>query len=127
MYEPSVDELFFFNSYSDMLPIYMEMMNWLTDKYDDISVKIGKTAISLRNQHVFATVSLPWRTVKGWPQRYLLFSIGLPYHKDSPKVRCAVEPYPNRWTHHILVETAEEFDEDLRSWMDEAYSFSKVK
>ena len=127
MYEPSADELFFFNGYSDMLPIYAELMDWLTNKYDDISIKVGKTAISLRNKNVFATVSLPWRKVKGWPQRYLLFSIGLSYHKDSPRVRHATEPYLNRWTHHILIETAEEFNEDLKNWFDEAYSFAKVK
>lgn len=127
MYNLRADELLFFDSYPDMLPIYEKLMNWLTDQYSDVSVKVGKTSISLRNKYVFATVSLPWRKVKDWPQRYLLLSIGLSYHKNSPKVRYATEPYPNRWTHHILLETIDEFDEDLKIWLDEAYMFSKSK
>jgi len=127
MYNLTTDEMLFFNSYADMLPIYAELMDWLTNKYTDISVKVGKTAISLKNKYVFATVSLPWRTVKGWPKRYLLFSIGLSYHKESDRVRYATEPYPNRWTHQILVESIAEFDDDLKAWLDEAYIFAKIK
>lgn len=127
MYELTPEEFFFFEGYPDMQEIYERAMAWLTEKFDDISIKVGKTAISIRNRRVFATVSLPWRKVKGWPQRYLLFSIGLSHHKDSPRVRCAAEPYPNRWTHHILLETAEEFDEDFKEWLTEAYIFSSLK
>jgi len=127
MYELHSEEILFFDNYPDMLEIYGAMMTWLTEKYEDITVKVGKTAISLRNRYVFATVSLPWRRVKGWPRRYILFSLGLGRQRISPRVRSAVEPHPNRWTHHILIESPAEFDADLQSWFDEAYAFSKEK
>lgn len=127
MHQLTTDELFFFDSYPDMLSIYKDMMNWLTDRYDDISIKIGKTSISLRNKYVFATVSLPWRKVKGWPDKYLLISVGLSHLRETPRVRLAVEPYPNRWTHHILLETPEDFDDELKNFLDEAYTFARRK
>ena len=39
----------------------------------------------------------------------------------------AVEPYPGRWTHHILVRTPEEIDGELLAWIDEAYAFANAK
>lgn len=39
----------------------------------------------------------------------------------------SVEAYPNRWTHHVILESASDLDETLLGWIDEAYSFSQCK
>lgn len=39
----------------------------------------------------------------------------------------ATEPYPNRWTHHILISDTEEIDEELLGWIKEAADFSNSK
>ncbi|MDE6880134.1 MAG: hypothetical protein K2P20_02115, partial [Oscillospiraceae bacterium] len=39
----------------------------------------------------------------------------------------AVEPYPNRWTHHVLVASAEEINGELMGWVKEAAAFSRGK
>ena len=39
----------------------------------------------------------------------------------------AVEPYPNRWTHHVVVSRLEELDEELMDWLREAYDFAQNK
>ena len=39
----------------------------------------------------------------------------------------AVEPYPNRWTHHVLIGTVEEIDDELLSWIEEAAAFAQSK
>lgn len=54
-------------------------------------------------------------------------SFGLPYQKVSPRIAQSVEAYPNRWTHHVIVERAEEIDAELLGWIGEAYQFSIVK
>ena len=46
---------------------------------------------------------------------------------EDPRIAVAVEPYPNRWTHHVLVSRPEEVDEKLLSWLQEAYTFSECK
>ncbi len=76
---------------------------------------------------MFAMVSLPWRRVKGRPAEYLLVSFGLGYRKESTRIDQATEPYPNRWTHHVLISSAAEIDEELMGWIKEAYDFSAGK
>lgn len=39
----------------------------------------------------------------------------------------AVEPYPNRWTHHVLISAPEEIDDELMGWIKEASIFSEGK
>lgn len=127
VFEMSNDELLFFTSMPQMLPLYTALRDQLDQLHPDVTAKVGKTQISLRNRYVFATVSLPWRKVKGWPEEYLLLSFGLSYRKEHPRIALAVEPYPNRWTHHVLVSRPEEVDEKLLSWLQEAYTFSECK
>ena len=123
----SFDEIAFFNRMPRMLPLYAALREKLERAYPDMDVRVAKTQISFRNRHVFAMASLPWRKVKGWPEAYLLVSFGLPCRKESPRIAQAVEAYPNRWTHHILVVAEDEIDDTLMSWLDEAFWFSAAK
>lgn len=121
------DELLFFDSMPQMLPIYEAFCQGLADRGLAFTAKVSRTQISLRNRYVFAAVSLHWRKVKGWPEEYLLVSLGLSYHKESPRVAVATEPYPNRWTHHILLTSPGQVDAELLDWTEEAYRFALVK
>ena len=56
-----------------------------------------------------------------------MVSIGLPYHLENPRVLAAVEAYPGRWTHHIVVTDAAGLDEELFLLIDEAYHFAQSK
>lgn len=123
----SLDEIAFFNRMPQMLPLYAALREKLERAYPDMDVRVARTQISFRNRHVFAMASLPWRRVKGWPEAYLLVSFGLPCRKESPRIAQAVEAYPNRWTHHVLVVTEDEIDDTLMSWLDEAFWFSAAK
>lgn len=123
----SFDEIAFFNRMPQMLPLYVALREKLERAYPDMDVRVARTQISFRNRHVFAMASLPWRRVKGWPEAYLLVSFGLPCRKESPRIAQAVEAYPNRWTHHVLVVAEDEIDDTLMSWLDEAFWFSAAK
>lgn len=121
------DELLFFSGFPASIPMYQELKARLEAAYPDLRVKLSKTQISFYNRRMFAMASPPWRRVKGWPANYLLASFSLPYQKESPRVAQAVEPYPNRWTHHILLLTPEDVDQELLVWLDEAYRFAAAK
>lgn len=123
----STEELLFFNKMPQLLPLYEALKGELESACPAMGINVAKTQISFRNRHVFAMASLPWRRVKGWPEAYLLVSFGLPYHKESPRIAQAVEAYPNRWTHHVVIQRAEEIDGELMGWLMEAYGFSMVK
>ena len=121
------DELLFFDKMPAMLPVYARLREQLAAAYPDLGIRVGKSQISFRNRYGFAAAALPWRRVKGWPAEYLLVTFGLARRLDDPRIAQAVEPYPNRWTHHVLVQTPEEVDETLLRWIDEAYWFAQSK
>jgi hypothetical protein len=123
----NVDEMMFFDRMPQMLPVYEALRNRFVEKYGDVQVKVSKTQISFRNRHIFAMVSLPLRRIKGAPEIYMLVSFGLSYRLDSSRIFQAVEPYPNRWTHHVLIENRENIDAQLMEWLDAAYQFSMIK
>lgn len=67
-----------------------------------------------------------WKA-KERPAVYIVVTFGLGYKVESPRIDVAVEPYPNRWTHHVLISSAEELDEELMGWVKEASVFSAGK
>ena len=121
------EEKAYFARMPSMLPAYTALREKLEERFPGLNVKVSKTQISFRSRYIFAMVSLPWRKNKQWPEEYLLVSFGLSYQKQSPRIVQAVEAYPNRWTHHVLVETREQIDDELLDWLEEAYHFSMVK
>lgn len=123
----TMDEAMLFDRWPQVLPLYTVLREKLTAIYPDMTVKATKTQVSFRNRHVFAMASPPWRRAKGWPENYLLVSFGLAHRSDSPRVAQCVEPYPGRWTHHVVVTHVEEMDGELMALIDEAYHFAMVK
>ena len=122
------DVLFFFNEKPAAIPLYEAFAKRVLVEIDNVSVKVQKTQISFSNKHNFAFVSLlPVRKAKQRPETYVTVSFGLRYKKESPRVDVASEPYPNRWTHHMLVASVEEVDDELMGWIKEAAEFSASK
>ena len=117
----------FFNQKPELLPLYETLESVICAEFDDVRIKVQKTQISFYNKHMFACVSLPLRRRKGWPDECLVFTLGLNRKLEHPRVAYAVEPYPGRWTHHILIQTAGEVDAELIEWIREAYAFAMIK
>ena len=127
-YMISDDELFFFNEHPAALPLYETFMKRLLAEVGNVTVKVQKTQISFSNKYNFAFVSfLPVRKTKERSKVYITISFGLRYRKESPRIDAASEPYPNRWTHHMLISSAEEIDNELMEWIKEAAVFSAGK
>ena len=123
----SDEELIFFQQMPEMLPVYEKLRERLEAAYPDMGVKVAKTQISLRNRYVFAVVSLPRRKLKGWPEKYVLVSFGLGWKMENNRIVQTVEPYPGRWTHHVILERPEDVDGELMDWLDLAYGFAMTK
>ena len=88
--------------------------------------KVTKTQISWGNPYLFAMLSHP-RRAAGRKARALGATLGLTRRLARPRLRPAVEPYPGRWTHHLLLSRPEEADGQLRAWLAEAYQFAQAK
>lgn len=123
-----MDEVFFFGGQPDALQLYELFRERVMTGAHDVQIRVQKTQISFSNRHVFTCVSrLPVRKKKDMPKVYIVITFGLSHPLNSPRIDAKTEPYPNRWTHHVVVSTPEEIDEELLSWVREAYWFALEK
>ena len=107
--------------------LYEALFRRMDGAFPEGTVKVQKSQISFYGRHLFAAASLPVRRRKDWPKMCLMVTVGLPYRLDSPRVVAASEPYPGRWTHHVLVTEADQIDEELMGWLREAWDFAESK
>lgn len=121
------DLLFFFDGKTLELSLYQELFRRMDQAFPEGRVKVQKSQISFYGRHLFAAASLPVRRKKDWPERCLVVTVGLACRLDSPRVAVAVEPYPNRWTHHVLITRPGEIDDELMGWLEQAYLFAQNK
>ena len=121
------DVLFFFDGKPTELALYQALERAMAARFPEASVKVQKSQISFYHRHLFAAASLPLRRRKEWPRECLLVTFGLSRRLPSPRIAVAVEPYPNRWTHHVVVAREEEIDGALLDWLAEAYDFAAAK
>lgn len=121
------DLLFFFDGKPLELDLYQALFARMEAAFPQASVKVQKSQISFYDRHLFAAASLPVRRKKSWPEHCLVVTVGLNRRLDSPRVAVAVEPYPGRWTHHIVVGSAGEIDGELMDWIKEAAAFAAAK
>lgn len=117
------DLLFFFAEKPEALSLCQLLLQRLEKAFPEAAARVQKSQVSFYGRHLFAMVSLPRR--KRDPG--LVVSFGLGRRLDAPRVAVAVEPYPNRWTHHIPVACEADLDEELMGWLQEAWTFSETK
>lgn len=122
------DSLMFFEGHPGALPLYMRFEERLRAAIPEAAVKAQKTQLSFYNRHMFACVSFAAvRKRKDRPENYIVVTFGLGYRLDSPRVDAAVEPYPGRWTHHVLISGEDEIDDELIGWIVQAADFAGAK
>ena len=121
------DVLFFFDGKPTELALYQALERAMAARFPEASVKVQKSQISFYHRHLFAASSLPLRRRKEWPRECLLVTFGLSRRLSSPRIAVAVEPYPNRWTHHVVVAREEKIVGELLDWLAEAYDFAAAK
>lgn len=120
--------MFFFRERPEALPLYSAFEARLFAELGEVNIRVQKTQITFSNRRVFAAVSfLPARRAKDRPDPYITVTLGLNRRERSPRIDQAVEPYPGRWTHHLVIGSAEEIDDELMAWVREAYDFAAAK
>ena len=122
------DILFFFNEKPEAIPLYRAFEERLLSELEGVVIQPQKSQITLKNRRVFGAVSfLPARKAKDRPDPYITVTLGLNRRESSPRIDQASEPYPGRWTHHIVIGSVAEIDDELMAWAREAYDFAAAK
>lgn len=117
----------YFDKYPEALELSEEVTKKICNTFDNVNIKISKTQISFSNKYGFAYISVPLRRMKNTPEVYIIVTFGLGHKENDQRIIEAVEPYPGRWTHHVIIQNKEEIDLQLMKWLEEAYNFSLNK
>ncbi len=122
------DILCFFAEHMDAYPIYEYLEAQILSRIPEAKIKVSKTQISFSYKRGFAFVSFnPCRKAARRPEVWMTVTFGLGYRKESPRIDVATEPYPGRWTHHVMVGSIDDIDEELLAWITEAAEFAVQK
>ncbi len=122
------DAALFFDAVPGAYPIYRAFADAVAERWPDAACHVQKTQITFTNPRVFACVSLLRAKRKAeLPVPWITITLGLPYRLESPRVAVTVEPCPGRWTTHIVVGAPDKIDDELLSWVAEAFAFAARK
>ena len=114
-------ELWFFEQKPAALPIYEAFRAAVVQAIPEARIDVRKTQISFFVKHMFAAVSfLPARRKNERPEPYLTVTFGLRYRVENKRIAGVSEPHPHRWTHHVILGSVAEADEELMAWIKAA-------
>ena len=124
----SIGEMMFFEGHPNALGLYEAFVKKLFQMYPDTTFRVQKTQITFSNRRVYACVSFARVKKKAQlPENYIVVTLGLPMPLESHRIAVKTEPYPGRWTHHLVIASEKELDGEFFSWVDLAYQFAKEK
>lgn len=124
----TADELLFFEKQMSAFFLYEILKKKITERFSAANIQVKKTQISFSNKHIFACVSFQRVLRKSeLPNPYIVLTLGMPYPLESPRAAVKAEPYPGRWTTHIVLGAADEIDDELFTWLSDAYEFANAK
>lgn len=99
-----------------LIPVYEMLEQWILG-LPGTGVVYRKTQASFYVRRTFASAWLPLLPVKNRPEHYFVVSFYLDHKVVHPRMISRVEPMPGRWTHHVLVATESDWDDELRGWL----------
>ena len=100
--------------------LYLQLAEWLHVLVPGARMQVHKTQISYYYRTGFCFVWLPDSRVKNRPPHSLAVSFGLFRPLHSERVFASAHPTVKRWTHHTVLENAQQLNQELATWILEA-------
>ena len=112
----------FFAADEEMLALARALILGALERWPDTVIAAQKTQVGLGGPRPFCALYPPRRAADR-KAHALGLNLFLPRVPDCPRIAAATEPYPGRFTCHMVVGSEAELDEELWAWMAEARQF----
>lgn len=111
------DVMFFFDGHAGALPLYGALAEKLLSEYPATKIQVRKTQIGFHDGRLYCCASLtPVRRRAERPEPFLTVTFSLDAPEPSPRLIC-VPVRPNRFTHHAIIGSASDIDDELLAWL----------
>lgn len=86
-----------------------------------VELRITKSQVAFRRRIAFAWAWIPGRYLRG-KRPPLVLTVALRRRHPSKRWKQVVEPATGRFVHHLELSSAGEVDDEVRTWLREAWS-----
>lgn len=114
----------FFSDYPEAEILFRHLAEGI-EKLGPVTIEVKKTQISFGTKRKFAWVWLPQTWVGNRPGNSITLTFALRQSVSHPRIAEWVEPYPGRFTHHVVLRQESDIDELVIGWLEQAYSESR--
>ena len=119
------DVLFFFDGHAGVLPLYGALAERLLSEYPTTEIQVRKTQIGFHDGHLYCCASpTPVRRRAERPDPFLTVTFSLDAPEPSPRLIC-VPVRPNRFTHHAIIGSASDIDDELLAWLRASHDLGR--
>ena len=117
----------FFHSRPLELSLYQAFAAAVRERIPQAITRFRRSQITFAERRGFAAVWMPLFKVGGRGEYYIVVSFAADRRIDHPRIVSVAEPYPHRWTHHVLVTCPEDIDGKLMDWVEQAWRLTNKK
>ena len=112
----------FFEGHPFALDVYRRVGSTL-DGCGPFDVRVTRSQVAFRRRRGFAYLWLPGRWLRN-PAAEVVLSLAIPRLVESSRFKEVVHPSRAVWMHHLEVQALRDLDEEVASWLREAYAGS---
>ena len=91
------------------------------DALGPAQIRVTKSQVAFRRRRAFAWAWMPGVYLRG-RHAPLVLTLSLRRRDPSPRWKEIVEPAPGRFTHHLELRSTADIDDEVRSWLQEAWA-----
>jgi hypothetical protein len=62
--------------------------------------------------------------IKQQPANSITLTFSLDHRIVDPRIKQSLEPYPGRFTHHVVLTESRDLDTKVKRWLSDAYEFA---
>ena len=127
MSTPEQAVMAFFHDRPLELNLYSVFAAAVRERLPQTITRFRRSQITFAGRRGFAAVWIPPFKVRGRPEHYIVVSFAADRRIDHRRIVSVAEPYPHRWTHHVLVSCPEDVDDLLLDWVEQAFRLTNPR